>query len=95
MAVVLRDVGQIDDAYLIAVTLLRLMDRTDPKILREHWNGGGDVVQFVEATATIAGKLLPRRIRRVLRARVEVAEEQDGKRLLPKPILVECSEDET
>src|SRR5437867_7184632 len=81
-------VGQIDDAYLIAVTLLRLMERTDPKILREHWNGGGDIVQFIEATATIAGRLLPRRIRRVLRSRVEVAKEQDGKKLLPKPLLV-------
>src|SRR2546427_7479051 len=58
-------VGQIDDAYLIALTLLRLMDRTDEQVLREHWNGGGDIVQLVEATAMIAGKLLPKRIRRV------------------------------
>ena len=35
-------VGQIDDVYLIALTLLRLMERTDPKIVREHWEGGGD-----------------------------------------------------
>src|SRR5882724_13659969 len=42
-------VGQIDDAYLIALTLLRLMERIDPKIVREHWNGGGDVVDFVGA----------------------------------------------
>src|SRR6266513_4883825 len=33
-------VGQLDDAYLIAMTLLRLMDRTDPMVLRAHWNGG-------------------------------------------------------
>src|SRR5947199_1068308 len=57
-------VGQIDDAYLIALTLLRLMDRTDERILREHWNGGGDIVQLVEATAMIAGKFVPKRIRR-------------------------------
>src|SRR5262245_15535732 len=56
-------IGQVDDAYLIAITLLRLMDRTDPEVLREHWNGGGDIVQLIAATATIAGKLLPRRIR--------------------------------
>src|SRR6266446_3885862 len=49
-------VGQIDDVYLIALTLLRLMERTDPKIVREHWAGGGDVVELVGAAAMLAGK---------------------------------------
>ena len=40
-------VGQVDDAYLIALTLLRLMERTDPKVVREHWSGGGDVVALM------------------------------------------------
>src|SRR6266581_5306248 len=44
-------VGQLDDAYLIAMTLLRLMDRTDPLVLRQHWDGGGDIVKLVEAMA--------------------------------------------
>ena len=64
-------VGQIDDAYLIALTLLRLMSVTDPRVVREHWRGGGDVVELIGATALIAGKLLPKRIRRVLTSRVE------------------------
>lgn len=80
-------IGQVDDAYLIAITLLRLMDRTDPEIVREHWNGGGDIVQFITATATVAGKLLPRKIRHILSSRVEVAKQKDGK-LLSKPLLV-------
>ena len=66
-------VGQIDDAYLIALTLLRLMERTDPNIVREHWAGGGDVVELVGAAAMLAGKFLPKPIRRVLTSRVEVA----------------------
>src|SRR6266446_1915371 len=49
-------VGQLDDAYLIAMTLLRLMERTDPKVVREHWSGGGDVVELVGAAAMLAGK---------------------------------------
>jgi uncharacterized membrane protein YkvA (DUF1232 family) len=64
-------VGQIDDAYLIALTLLRLMSVTEPRVVREHWRGGGDVVELIGATALIAGRLLPRRIRRVLTSRVE------------------------
>ena len=72
-------VGQIDDAYLIAVTLIRLMDRTDARVLREHWKGGGDVVELIEATAMMTAKLLPRRIRRVLTSRVDVSSELEAK----------------
>ena len=64
-------VGQVDDAYLIALSLLRLMSATDPRIVREHWRGGGDVVELVGATALLAGRLLPPKIRRVLTSRVE------------------------
>src|SRR6267142_3066025 len=81
-------VGQLDDAYLIALTLLRLVDRTDPRVLREHWNGGGDIVQLVESMAMLTAKLLPKRIRRVLTARVEVAKDKGTEKLLPKPLLV-------
>jgi len=64
-------VGQVDDAYLIALTLLRLMSVTEPRVVREHWRGGGDVVELIGATALLAGRLLPRKIRRVLTSRVE------------------------
>ena len=87
-------VGQIDDAYLIAITLMRLMDRTDPEVLREHWRGGGDIVQLVEATAMIAGKLLPRKIRRVLTSRVAVGNEKKGDQLIPTPLLVATGDEE-
>jgi uncharacterized membrane protein YkvA (DUF1232 family) len=82
-------VGQIDDAYLIALSLLRLMERTDPEIVREHWSGGGDVVELVGAAALIAAKFLPQRIRRVLTARVEVAPGKlEDLKTLPKPLLI-------
>src|ERR1044072_1865668 len=44
-------VGEVDDAYLIALTLLRLMTVTDPRVVREHWRGGGDVGELVGGTA--------------------------------------------
>jgi uncharacterized membrane protein YkvA (DUF1232 family) len=82
-------VGQVDDAYLIALTLLRLMERTDPKVVREHWSGGGDVVELVGAAALLAAKFLPKRIRRVLTARVEVAPDKLGNvNRIQKPLLV-------
>jgi len=79
-------VGQIDDAYLISLSLLRLATVTDPDIVREHWRGGGDVVELLGATAMIASKLLPKKIRRVLTAHVE----STGvvKKLRSTPVLV-------
>ncbi len=88
-------VGQIDDAYLIAISLLRLMERTDPKVVREHWSGGGDVVELVGAAAVLAGKFLPKPIRRVLTSRIEAAPgKSDEKKGLPKPLLVARPEQE-
>ena len=71
-------VGQVDDAYLDRLTLLRLMTVTDPRVVREHWRGGGDVVELVGATALLAGKLLPKRIRRVLTSSVEAPKTPSG-----------------
>ena len=81
-------VGQIDDAYLIAITLLRLIDRTDPKIVREHWNGGGDIVELVEMLAMMTAKFLPPRIRRVLTSKVEVAPNSKTKGLQIPALVV-------
>ena len=81
-------VGQVDDVYLVALTLLRLMTVTQPAVVREHWNGGGDVIEFVGAAALLASKLLPKRIRRVLTARIDVDRAEGSKRLMferPKP----------
>lgn len=82
-------VGQIDDAYLVALTLLRLMDRTDPKIVREHWSGGGDIVELIGAAALTAAKLLPKPVLRVLTSHVEIARDH-GKKIsgISKPLLV-------
>jgi len=80
-------VGQIDDAYLIALSLLRLTTVTDPMIVREHWRGGGDVVELLGATAMIAAKLLPKRIRRILTSHVEATGAE--KKLRMTPMLVE------
>ena len=60
------------------LTLLRLMTVTDPRVVREHWRGGGDVVELVGATALIAARLLPKGIRRVLTSKVEAPKVQSG-----------------
>jgi uncharacterized membrane protein YkvA (DUF1232 family) len=81
-------IGQVDDAYLIALSLLRLTSVTDPAIIRQHWRGGGDVVELIGSTALIASKLLPKRIRRVLTSRVEAPGRPHGNAKVG-PFLVE------
>jgi len=66
-------IGQVDDLYVVALVLLRLINRTDETVVREHWSGGGDIVSLASSIADIAPKFLPRRISRVLTSRVELA----------------------
>jgi uncharacterized membrane protein YkvA (DUF1232 family) len=88
-------VGQVDDAYLIALTLLRLMERTDPKVVREHWSGGGDVVELIGAAAMVAAKFLPQKIRRTLTSRVEIAPGKlEDLKDFPRPLLIAVPEPE-
>jgi uncharacterized membrane protein YkvA (DUF1232 family) len=66
-------IGQVDDIYVVALTLLRLINRTDANVVRENWSGGGDIVGLADSIAGIAPKILPQRVARVLTSRVELA----------------------
>ena len=66
-------IGQVDDIYLVALTLLRLINRTDESVIREHWSGGGDIVGLANSIAGLAPMLLPKRVTRVLSSKVELA----------------------
>lgn len=65
-------IGQVDDVYVVALTLLRLINRTDETVVREHWGGGGDIVSLVDTIAGLAPAILPKRVSRVLSSRVEM-----------------------
>lgn len=90
-------IGQVDDIYLIALTLLRLVNRTDESVVRDNWRGGGDIVALADSIAGLAPMILPRRINRVLTSRVEVTPKV-GEIITSgadrKPLLVEINEDE-
>jgi uncharacterized membrane protein YkvA (DUF1232 family) len=90
-------VGQVDDVYLIALTLLRLINRTDERVVREHWRGGGDIVQLAGAVADLAPKLLPQRVNRVLTSRISAAPDKFSLDSLrskegAKPLLIEVAQ---
>ncbi len=66
-------IGQVDDIYVVALVLLRMVNRTDENVVREHWSGGGDIVALADSIAAIAPKFLPRRVSRIITSRVELA----------------------
>lgn len=88
-------IGQVDDLLLISMTLLRLVDRTDDRVVREHWRGGGDIVQLAESVATVAPLLIPRKVSRVLLSKVKPTAEGTGLLVNAskfEPLLVEVPE---
>jgi uncharacterized membrane protein YkvA (DUF1232 family) len=93
---VLPFIGQVDDVYLIALTLMRLVMRTDEQVVREHWSGGGDVIALADSVAKLAPMLLPKRVTRVLSSKVELA--PTAEKLLDKknkqPLVVEIPQPE-
>ena len=66
-------IGQIDDVYLVALTLLRLLSKTDEAVIKENWSGGGDIIGLAKSIARLAPMLLPKRVARVLSAEVELS----------------------
>ena len=89
-------VGQVDDLFLIALTVLRLIDRTDDMVVREHWRGGGDIVALAESVATAAPLLIPRRVSRVLISKVKPTAEGTGLLVNAskfEPVLVEVPQE--
>lgn len=62
--------GQIDDAYLVAVALLRLLNRTPGEVLAEHWEGPGDIRRLLNRIIVLTTFFLPQRVRRMVVGRV-------------------------
>jgi uncharacterized membrane protein YkvA (DUF1232 family) len=70
--------GQVDDLYLVGLVLIRLLSRTPQDVIREHWDGGGDLVGIVEKIVTAAQYVLPKRVSQVLLGRVVIAPKVKG-----------------
>ncbi|MGH9935988.1 MAG: YkvA family protein [Blastocatellia bacterium] len=88
-------IGQVDDLYLVALVVLRLLGRTNGEILREHWDGGGDLAALVGRIERAARYVLPGRVQRILLGRIEIAPQVKGGALSSpaSPDLIEPVED--
>jgi uncharacterized membrane protein YkvA (DUF1232 family) len=64
-------VGQIDDSYLVAISLVRLLNRASRNVVLEHWKGGYDIKDLVTSISRVAAFFLPKRLKKVLEGRIE------------------------
>ncbi len=64
-------IGLIDDAYLISIALLRLLNRADRSVMMEHWEGTHDIKELITNISKVASFFLPDRIKNVLHGRIE------------------------
>ncbi len=89
-------IGQVDDIYVVALTLLRMINRSDVSVVRQHWSGGGDIVSLADSVASIAPMLLPKRVSRVLSSKVELGSAAGVLKGIKKgePLLVEIPQAE-
>lgn len=53
--------GQIDDAYIVAIALQRLINSAGPDILKEHWEGSMEVFNTLQNAIEAALFFLPKK----------------------------------
>ncbi len=67
-------------------------------MVREHWRGGGDIVQLADAVSEVAPKLLPQRVNRVLTSHIKagpgkLSVESLRSKEAAQPLLIEVGRD--
>ena len=63
--------GVVDDLYLVALALGRLLARAGDEVLLEHWDGNPRALGYLIEGVDQLGDLLPRPVRRILRSAAE------------------------
>jgi uncharacterized membrane protein YkvA (DUF1232 family) len=58
--------GILDDILIMVLALDALIDRSGPEVVREHWDGPGDVLDLITDAMAMSRTLLPKRISSVI-----------------------------
>ena len=56
--------GQIDDLMVLAFALDQMINRVPPEVVREHWDGDGDVLEIVKEVLDISTGFIPARLKK-------------------------------
>jgi uncharacterized membrane protein YkvA (DUF1232 family) len=71
-------IGQLDDIYLLALVLLRLLNRSGEAKLRQHWDGPEDIVAILNRVTDAGTRFLPGPVRDKLRSWIEAKASPSG-----------------
>src|SRR5215210_1046629 len=55
-------IGQVDDSYLLAIAILRLLNRAERKVVLDHWRGEPDIKALVDNLSVVAEYFLTNRL---------------------------------
>ena len=71
-------IGEVDDLYVVSLTILRLLNRAPAEVVHEHWEGGGDIARIVGRIAQAATFILPKRVANILLGKIVIAPKIKG-----------------
>jgi uncharacterized membrane protein YkvA (DUF1232 family) len=64
-------IGQVDDLYMVAIAVLRLINRSTQEVVQQHWDGGNDIKSFVTTITNLSQFFLPKKVRNLLVGRLD------------------------
>lgn len=62
-------IGYADDLMVAAFALDQVLNRVPEEVVRDHWDGDGDVLQVIREIVDIASGFVPARIKKMLGGR--------------------------
>lgn len=74
-------IGQVDDTYLVAISLIRLLTRTDATVVLDHWDGELNIKRLLDSIVEIATVFLPKSVKYALTAKIDVNEPRSLRRV--------------
>lgn len=74
-------IGQIDDSFLVAISLVRLLTRADAQVVLDHWDGEMNIKRLLDSIIEVSSYFLPKPVRYALTAKIEVNEPRSLRRV--------------
>jgi uncharacterized membrane protein YkvA (DUF1232 family) len=66
-ALLLGPIGLLDDLFVVAATLSRLLNHVHPDVVRSHWPGRGDALDAIQRVTRWAETFVRRRLQGFMR----------------------------
>jgi len=65
--IILGPIGLLDDLFVVAATLSRLLNHVHPDVVRSHWPGRGDALDAIQRVTHWTETFVKRRLRGLVR----------------------------